>query len=96
MTTNHKILDRMTILKGTLNQRHLSKSQSEAIEEIIDGYSLLISSSMAGLPLEKDIEVFSEIIKSSLIHTFKILKVYVNPREKQEGQGSTRELAGRS
>ena len=85
MTQNHKILNRMEILKGALNQRNLSDDQSKAIEKIIDGFCLLISDSTTGLPSKEEIEIFSEIIKSSLTQTLKILKVYVKSRESQEG-----------
>ena len=91
--TNHKILDRTRILKGALNRRDLSVDQSKAIEDIINGFSLLVSSSIVDLPSRGDVEVFSEIIKGSVIHTLRILDVYVKPRE---GQGSFTAAAGRS
>lgn len=93
MSTNHQLLDKTKILKGALGRRDLSNDQNRALEKIIDGFALLISSSITGLPTRGDASVFSEIIKGSLVCTFKVLDIYVKPRESQRSSGVP---AGRS
>lgn len=93
MNINHQPLNKTKILRGALGRRDLSDDQDKALEEIINGFALLISSSTPDLPTRGDVGVFSEIIKGSLICTFKILDTYVKPRESQRSTGVP---AGRS
>ena len=81
MNSKDNILNKQEIIKAALGGRNLDKKQLKAIEQIVNGYSHLIGSSLSLPPEKSDATVIMENIRSSILLTLLILETYVQPKQ---------------
>ena len=84
MSSKDNILNKEEIIKTALGDRDLDKKQLKAIEQIVNGYSHLIISSLSLPPEQSDVTVIMENIRSSILNTLLILETYVQPKQSTE------------
>jgi len=89
MNSKDNILNKEEIIKVALGDRDLNKKQLKAIEQIVNGYSHLVASSLSLPPEKSDLNVIMENIRSSILSTLLILETYVQPKQNKEAARTT-------